>query len=208
MKNKISKFSVILFVGILILSFSFSGIDVYANTNNDVSNSGVPNELGQKMSQDISSLNEEEAAKEIHYILNNVFIYDNQGNVVGIDRQKSIDRYGYVPNEFTEMENAAEYQMAKEFNNQNCVTTYGYNSSYECFDGEMRKSFADLIPTGVIASLLEDGKAGGLSEANIIKVLKKAGKSVIKGNIYAIAAQMVWIDAKCKWNYPFFPGPK
>lgn len=207
MRKKFLKFSVFMLSAILLVSFAFPSINVNAATNKEFKDSGTPNELGKKMSKDISQLDEDEAAKEIDYIVNNVFVYDDNGYVTDVNEQKSIDRYGYVPKEITEMKAAVDYQKELQAENGNTATrSVDYQTSNQCFAGEMKKNFADLIPTGTIASLIEDGSAGKLTKDTVAKVLKAAGKSAVKGSVYGIAAQIIWTNEKCNWNYPAVKG--
>ncbi|GEQ06604.1 hypothetical protein EKQ61_04430 [Staphylococcus gallinarum] len=207
MRKKVFTFSIFMLSAILLVSFAFPSINVNATTNKEFKDSGTPNELGVKMSKDISQLDENEATREIDYIINNVFVYDDNGYVIDVNEQKSIDRYGYVPKEIKEMKSAVDYQKELQAENGNIATrSADYQTSNQCFAGEMKKNFADLIPTGTIGAIIEDGAAGKLTKDTVAKVLKAAGKSAVKGSVYGIAAQIIWTNEKCNWNYPAVKG--
>ncbi|HEC2218206.1 TPA: hypothetical protein R1956_002556 [Staphylococcus delphini] len=203
MKSKFFKLSIGLLALIISLSFVFPSINAKADVHKQTSAEGVPNKLGKKMEQNFGKVNEEEAAEEIEYIINNVYVYDEEGYLIDVDEQKSIDRYGYVPKEFKEMKSALNYQKKLQKENKDVAfRSADYRTSNQCFSGEMKKSFSDLIPTGTIAALMEDGQAGKLSQGTVVKTLKQLGKTAVKGNIYGLAAQIIWIDQKCAWSYP------
>lgn len=184
---------------VLLCSFAFPNHIVNANTNDGVHD--TPNELGKRMKKDISELSEEEAAEELVYIINNIFVYDSKGEVIGVNESKSIERYGYVPEEIKEVE--ANIASQKEIEKQGTTgfRSFNYSNYSDCITGEVRKSFATAIPASTIAAIAEDASSGTLTKGTVVKVLKQAGKSAIKGNIYGIAAQIMVSDAQCSYHY-------
>lgn len=195
MKKQFLKFSIILFSLIVVFAFSFPTLNAEAKNN-------TPNELGKEMSKDVSEVDKKDAAEEFTYIMNNVFIYNKKGELVDVDTQKCIDRYGYVPKEIQETKDSLDNNTIPDSQVSTQERAKKYKTSSQCFFGEMKNNFADLIPTSTIAALAEEAGSGGIKKATAVELLKKAGVSVGKGNIYGIAAQVVWTDAKCNIQYP------
>ena len=189
-----------LFTLILMVGFILPKND--ANADSDQSN--TPNKIGEKVSGDFNELDDEQSSKELSYILNNVFIYDEEGNISDVNTEKSIERYGYVPKEIQEIKDSIENKTTPE-SQKSFESEAGYKNSNQCFYGEMQKNFADLIPTSVLGAFLEEASSGKIKKATALKILKTAGKAGVKGNIYSLAAQIVWTNEKCNWKYPSIP---
>lgn len=197
MKKVLFKISIILFSLILMTSI----ILPENNANADSNQSNTPNEIGKKVGGDFNKLDDEQSSKELSYILNNVFIYDEEGNISDVNTEKSIERYGYVPKEIQEIKDSVDNKTTPE-SQKGFQTEAGYKNSNQCFYGEMQNNFADLIPTSVLGAFLEEASSGQIKKATALKLLKAAGKAGVKGNIYSLAAQIVWTNEKCNWQYP------
>ncbi|MBE7342453.1 hypothetical protein [Staphylococcus haemolyticus] len=195
MKKQLLKIGIIFFSLIVVFAFSFPTLKA-EETNN------TPNQRGKEMSKDVSDVDTKEAVEEFTYIMNNVFVYNENGELVDVDTQKCIDRYGYVPKEIQETKDSLDNNTVPDSQVSTQERAKKYKTSDQCFYGEMKNNFANLIPESTIAAMVEEAGSGGIKKATAVKLLKKVSASVGKGNIYGLAAQVVWTDAKCNAQYP------
>ncbi|MEJ7220829.1 hypothetical protein [Staphylococcus gallinarum] len=124
MKKGLFKISIILFSLILMTSI----ILPENNANADSNQSNTPNEIGKKVGGDFKKLDDEQSSKELSYILNNVFIYDEEGNISDVNTEKSIERYGYVPKEIQEIKDSVDNKTTPE-SQKGFQTEAGYKNS-------------------------------------------------------------------------------
>lgn len=144
----------------------------------------------QEESQEVQA---EELAKEIEFSMNEATTKDENGKVTNVNTEKIKQRYGYVPQEYT--------QMQKDLQNgeyiENSFATRALKTSEQCFNEKMQDYLQDAIPIGVITSLYSNP-----TSQNIKKFSRKAVKLGIKGGAAGIAATITYNYSYCVTHYP------
>lgn len=144
----------------------------------------------QEESQEIQA---EELAKEIEFSMNEATTKDENGKVTNVNIEKIKQRYGYVPQEYT--------QMQKDLKNgeyiENSFATRALKTSEQCFNEKMQGYLQDAIPLAAITSMYNNP-----SPKNIKKFSHKAVKAGLKGGAAGIAATITYNYSYCVTHYP------
>lgn len=179
MKNLLKLVSLSLVCSILLMNFNFSLISSKASA---------------KSTQDYSEKEVEELANELESVFEGSMIYDDDGEVIGVDseivkRNVSNTKYAYL------LDDLEGQGIIEKDNNSNIVTPEllktnpkWTEASNKCIKSKIKDTYG---PTALTA-IWEAGKDG-----NWKKGAKKLLKLGIKGSVPGLVASLTWFSVSC-----------
>lgn len=134
-----------------------------------------------------------ELQKEIEFAMNEATQIDKNGKVVKVNTKKIKERYGYVPKEYTRIQNEID-------NNKPVVNGFRAapsKSANQCFNEKMNGFLGDFIPVAAIQEMYANS-----NPKTMLKFSKVAIKAGLKGNAASVAAQITYYYSYCSTHYP------
>lgn len=147
--------------------------------------------------QKSSSVDEEERiaelAETLEFIYEKAVIYDEEGNVIGINEKKIEEKYGSKA--------VAELNKTKEnVVSYDCqINTFGIfdNNSYvACVKDKLGNYFGSFLPGTLVASIIDE-----FSNSKYYSAAKRIIKAGFKGSAFAIAGELAVIEVACLWQH-------
>lgn len=152
--------------------------------------------------QKSSSVDEEERiaelAETLEFIYEKAVIYDEEGNVIGINERKIEEKYGSKA--VAELNKTKENMVSYDSQISNSqIGTFGIfdNNSYvACVKDKLGNYFGSFLPGTLVASIIDE-----FSNSKYYSAAKRIIKAGFKGSAFAIAGELAVIEVTCLWQH-------